>query len=240
MKFNKRSYMERTLLAIITFLVFSIVAVGQATDYTKVKFHSKIYEYKKEEPRTQNLGVDKVLIADIINLLGDKFFTKKQKNDIINKAWLALSNPKVFDFVYKDFAVKTIKGWGQMNSKGELVLEPNPYLTEWTINDDEFPYFQLALKKILNHYDLITYGDDAEGVQVSFNELLITKNISLKDPKDDDWAYSYLKKVNVELKEKGLVALVTKGHYDIIVCEVAKKEKITNLFKKLQWEFITP
>jgi len=232
--------MKRKLLTITTFLVFSIIAVAQTTDYSKVKFHSRIYEYKKAEPRTKTLGVDKVLIADIINLLGKSFFTDKQKKDIIDKAWLALSNPKVFDFVYKDFSVKTNKGWGQMNSKGELVLEPNPYLTEWTINDDEFPYFQLVLKKILDHYDLITYGDDAESVKSSFNELLITKRVSLQDPDDDDWAYSYLKKVNAELEKKGLVALVTKGHYDIIVCKVGQKEKITALFKKLQWILIEP
>ncbi len=238
--FNKSSYMKRKIRTIITFLLFSIVTVAQSTDYTKVIFHSKIYEYKKIEPRTNELGVDKALLSDIINLLGDSFYTKKQKKDIISKAWLAFNNPKTFDFVYKDFAVKTIKNWGQINAKGELVLEPNPYLTEWTINDDEFPYFQLALKKILDHYNLIAYGDDAEGVKSSFTELLITKSLTLKTPNDDDWAYSYLEKVNIELKKKGLVALVTKGHYDILVCEIEKQEKLTALFSKLEWELIKP
>ncbi|MDY7395062.1 hypothetical protein UMM65_07400 [Aureibaculum sp. 2210JD6-5] len=232
--------MKRTLLSILTFTVFTYVAVAQATDYSKVIFSSKIYEYKNDEPRTQELGIDKDLLSNIVDNLGDSLYTEKERKDIVDKAWLAFSNPKLFDFVYKDFAVKTINNWGQVNAKGELVLEPNPYLTEWTINSDEFPYFQLALSKILSHYDLITYGDDAEGVQSSFNELLITKNINFQDPKDDDWAYSYLETINKELAPKGLVALVTKGYYNIIVCKVEKKEEITELFKKIEWDFIQP
>ncbi|HHC79674.1 MAG TPA: hypothetical protein ENK46_07320 [Flavobacteriia bacterium] len=231
--------MIRKLLP-LTFLIFNFIAYSQVTDYSDVKFKSDIYEYKKEEPRTKQLGIDKTLLTEIIDLLGDNFYTKKQKEEIINKAWLAFSNPKVFDFVYKDFAVKTINNWGHKNAKGELVLEPNPYLTEWTINDDEFPYFQIALSKILDYYSLITYGDDAEGVKSSFNELLVTKDINLEDPKDDDWAYSYLKTVNTQLEKKGLVALVTKGHYDIIVCKIGEKDKLTNLFKKIKWDFVKP
>ncbi len=231
--------MIRKLLP-LTFLIFNFIAYSQVTDYADVKFKSDIYEYKKEEPRTKQLGIDKTLLTEIIDLLGDNLYTKKQKEEIINKAWLAFSNPKVFDFVYKDFAVKTINNWGHKNAKGELVLEPNPYLTEWTINDDEFPYFQIALSKILDYYSLITYGDDAEGVRSSFNELLVTKDINLQDPKDDDWAYSYLKTVNTQLEKKGLVALVTKGHYDIIVCKIDEKDKLTNLFKKIKWDFVKP
>jgi len=232
--------MIRKLLSILTFLIFNFSATSQVTDYSKVTFRSNIYEYKKTEPRTLQLGIDKTLLTDIVDLLGDNLYNGKQKKEIINKAWLAFTNPKVFDFVYKDFAVKTINNWGHKNAKGELVLEPNPYLTEWTINDDEFPYFQIALSKILDYYSLITYGDDAEGVKSSFNELLITENINLQEPKDDDWAYSYLETVNTELEKKGLVALVTKGHYDIIVCQLDKKDKLTDLFKKIKWDFVKP
>jgi hypothetical protein len=231
--------MKKRILPIFTLLLFHI-AFSQVTDYSKVKFSSDIYEYKKAEPRTSQLGIEKELVTNIIELLGDGFYNKKQKKEIIDKAWLAFSNPKVFDYVYKDFAVKTINNWGHKNAKGELVLEPNPYLTEWTINDDEFPYFQIALSKILDYYSLIAYGDDAEGVKSSFNELLVTKNINFQEPKDDDWAYSYLKTVNADLEKKGLVALVTKGHYDIIVCKIDKEEQLTNLFKKIKWDFIKP
>ena len=232
--------MKRKLLTILTLSVFNYVAVAQSTDYSKIVFSSKIYEYKKAEPRTEELGVNKSLISDIVKLLSDKLYSESEQNEIISKAWLAFNDPKMFDYVYKDFAVKTINNWGQKNAKGELVLEPNPYLTEWTINDDEFPYFQLALSKILEHYNLIGYGDDAEGVKNSFRELLITKKIPLEDPNADDWAYSYLTTVNTQLAKKGLVALVTKGYYDIIVCDINKKQEITELFKKIKWEFVQP
>ncbi len=86
----------------------------------------------------------------------------------------------------------------------------------------------------------MTYGDDAESVALSFNELLITKEIKFSSPKDDDWAYSYIESVNTELEKKGLVALVTKGYYNIIVCDISSKDKITNLFEKFQWELVQP
>lgn len=163
-------------IALTFILVFNFLAVSQVTDYSKVSFRSNIYEYKKNEPRTLQLGIDKALLTDVIDLLGGDLYSGKIKKEIINKAWLAFTNPKIFDYVYEDFAVKTINNWEYKNAKGELVLEPNPYLSEWTINDDEFPYFQLALTKILDYYSLITYGEDAESVKLSFSELLITEN----------------------------------------------------------------
>jgi hypothetical protein len=232
--------MKIKLFLVLNFFVFNYIANAQTTDYSKVVFSSKIYEYKKSEPRTHQLGIDKTLISNIIDLLGDSLYNGKQKKEIINKAWLAFTNPKIFDFVYKDFAVSSIKNWSMINAKGELVLEPNPYLTEWTMNDDEFSYFQLVLGKILDHYSLLTYGDDADSVKSSFSELLITENIIFQDPKDDDWAYSYLKKVNTNLEKKGLIALITKGHYDIIVCKIDRENILTNLFKKIGWDFIQP
>ena len=232
--------MKINLYFILGFLVFNSKVNSQPTDYSKVVFNSKIYEYKKSEPRTYQLGINKSLVTDIIDLLGDTLYNGDQKKEIINKVWLAFTKPKIFDFVYKDFAVNTIDGWGYKNSKGEMVLEPNPYLTEWTINDEEFHYFQIALMKILTYYNLITYGEDAEGVKSSFNELLITKNIDFQDPSDDDWAYSYLEMVNTTLEKNGLIALITKGHYDIIVCKIDKKDDITNLFKKMEWDFVQP
>ena len=231
--------MIKKLLPCLTFLVIVFSAQSQ-TDYSKVTFSSKIYKYKNDNPRTQELGVDKSLVIDIIELLSDTLYSEKEKTEIINKAWLAFKAPKTFDFVYKDFAIKTNKSWSQLGSNGNLVVEPNPYLTEWTINDDEFPYFQIALNKILDYYSLISYADDVSSVKSSFNELLVTKGLHFNDPKDDDWAYSYLQTVNTELAKKGLIALVTKGYYDIIVIKIDKKEELTSLFKKIKWDLVTP
>ena len=231
--------MIKKLLPLLTFLVVVFSAQSQ-TDYSKVTFSSKIYKYKNDNPRTQELGIDKNLVINIIELLSDTLYSQQEKTEIINKAWLAFKAPKTFDFVYKDFAIRTNKSWSQVGSNGNLVVEPNPYLTEWTINDDEFPYFQIALNKILDYYSLISYADDVSSVKASFNELLVTRGLNFKDPTEEDWAYSYLQTVNTELAKKGLIALVTKGYYDIIVCKINKKKELTDLFKKIKWDLVTP
>lgn len=231
--------MKRKLLFIFTFLAVNFISLGQ-TDYSNIKFKSYIYQYKEANPRTSELGIDKETLTEIVNLLGGDMYTKNQKTEIVEKTWLALAKPKTFDFVYKDFSVSSNKNWGTKNAKGEIVLEPNPYLTDWTISEDEYPYFQLALNKILDYFQLMTYGDDAESVATSFNELLITKDFKFSEPKEDDWAYSYIETVNSELEKKGLVALVTKGYYNIVVCNIENKEKLTNLFEKFKWELVQP
>jgi hypothetical protein len=205
-----------------------------------VQFRSYIYKYKENEPRTSELGIDKQLLTEIVSVLGKKNYSKSEQEEIVYKAWLALANPKTFDYVFKDFAVTSNKNWGTKNADGDIVMEPNPYLTDWTVSDDEYPYFQLALNKILEYFQLMSYGDDAESVVTSFNELLITKDFKFSSPKDDDWAYSYLESVNSELEKKGLVALVTKGYYNIVVCDIENKDKLTSLFEKFKWELVQP
>ena len=231
--------MKIKLLPILIFLTLNFISFGQM-DYSDIRFKSYIYEYKDVEPRTSELGIEKQMLAEIVSLLSEDIYTTSEQEEIIEKAWLAIANPKIFDFIYKDFAICSNKTWDTKNQKGEIVLEPNPYLTDWTVSDDEYPYFQLALNKIFEYFDLMTYGDDAESVASSFNELLITKDFVFSNPKEDDWAYSYLETVNLELEKKGLVALVTKGYYNIIVCNIENKDELTSLFEKFKWELIQP
>ena len=238
-KFNEIESMKIRLLFTFTFLAISTFCFGQ-TDYSNVQFRSYIYKYKDVDPKTSELGIDKQLLIDIVSLLGKDYYTKKEQEEIVYKAWLALANPKTFDYVFKDFAVSSNKNWGTKNANGDIIMEPNPYLTDWTVSDDEYPYFQLALNKILEYFQLMTYGDDAESVESSFNELLITKDFKFSAPKDDDWAYSYLESVNTELEKKGLVALVTKGYYNIVVCDIENKDRLTSLFEKFKWELVQP
>ena len=231
--------MKRKLLSFSLLVLWSMFGMSQ-TDYSEIKFKSNVYQYKDQMPRTEELGISKYLLAEIVETLGHSCYSKAEKEEIIEKAYLALSNPKLFDYVYKDFAVTSNNNWGSRNSQGEIILEPNPYLTDWTISDNEYPYFQLAFNKILDHFNLMAYGDDAESVASSFNQLLLTKDFKFTEPKDDDWAYSYLETINSELAEKGLVALVTKGYYQIVVCEIKNKDKITDLFEKFKWELVQP
>lgn len=231
--------MKKRLLLLLILLVTFSLSYGQM-DYSEVQFRSYIYKYKENQPRTSEIGIEKEFLEEIVFLLGKDIYTRQELEEIVYKTWLAMENPKVFDYVYKDFAVSSNKNWGSENENGEIVLEPNPYLTDWTVSDDEYPYFQLALNKILEHFQLMTYGDDAESVANSFNSLLITRDFELKEPRDDDWAYSYLETINQDLAQQGLVALVTKGYYNIIVCDLESKEKLTGLFEKFKWELVQP
>ena len=238
-KLNEIAPMKRKLLTTYILLALTYTSFGQM-DYSNVEFRSYIYKYKEADPRTSELGIEKELLSEIVKLLGKDIYSKEEQDEIVYKTWLALAKPKVFDYVFKDFAVSSNKNWGSQNANGEIVLEPNPYLTDWTVSDDEYPYFQLALNKILEYFQLMTYGDDAESVASSFNELLITKDFKFSDPKDDDWAYSYIESVNSELQKEGLVALVTKGYYNIIVCDINSKDQLTELFEKFRWELVQP
>ncbi len=238
-KLNEIAPMKRKLLTTYILLALTYTSFGQM-DYSNVEFRSYIYKYKESDPRTSELGIEKELLSEIVKLLGKDIYSKEEQDEIVYKTWLALAKPKVFDYVFKDFAVSSNKNWGSQNANGEIVLEPNPYLTDWTVSDDEYPYFQLALNKILEYFQLMTYGDDAESVASSFNELLITKDFKFSDPKDDDWAYSYIESVNSELQKEGLVALVTKGYYNIIVCDINSKDQLTELFEKFRWELVQP
>ena len=140
--------MKKRLLLLLILLVAFSLSYGQM-DYSEVQFRSYIYKYKEEQPRTSEIGIEKEFLEEIVYLLGKDIYTRQEMEEIVYKTWLAMENPKVFDFVYKDFAVSSNKNWGSENENGEIVLEPNPYLTDWTVSDDEYPYFQLALNKML-------------------------------------------------------------------------------------------
>ena len=48
-----------------------------------------------------------------------------------------------------------------------IIVEPNPFLAEWTLADGEFAYFQRALSMILSYYNLMEYSADAKGTKES-------------------------------------------------------------------------
>ena len=112
--------MKRKLLYFFTFLSINFISFAQ-TDYSNVQFKSYIYEYKESEPRTTELGVQKDLLRDIVALLSNDIYSKSQQQEIIEKAWLAITKPKTFDYVYKDFAVTSNNTGEQKKAKVKLV-----------------------------------------------------------------------------------------------------------------------
>ena len=231
--------MKRITLLMIAVIGFNLSSWSQP-DYAKITFRSNLPQYKKEKPDLQDVNFNKDQIKNIITLLGNSFYSENEIEDITEKVWLSFIDPEKFDYVFKDLAIRTIPNWNKKNVRGLIVVEPNPFLAEWTLADGESPYFQRALSMILSYYSLIKYSDDAKSTKESLNKLLYTQNMSFRQISSSDWTNTYLKSVNEVLAKKGLIALVANGQYEYFVCEVDKKAELIKLFKKMDWKFITP
>ena len=231
--------MKRITLLMIAVIGFNLSSWSQP-DYAKITFRSNLPQYKKEKPDLQDVNFNKDQIKNIITLLGNSFYSENEIEDITEKVWLSFIDPEKFDYVFKDLAIRTIPNWNKKNVRGLIVVEPNPFLAEWTLADGESPYFQRALSMILSYYSLMKYSDDAKSTKESLNKLLYTQNMSFRQISSSDWTNTYLKSVNEVLAKKGLIALVANGQYEYFVCEVDKKAELIKLFKKMDWKFITP
>jgi len=213
---------------------------AQNKDYTEIRFKSKLRNYTKILPKAEKLGIDKKIFTELVDALTKGVFTESQKKDLSNKLWLAVSNPKKFDFVYKDYSLSTIKNWGVKIKFEDPNFEPNPYLAKWTNTGDEFLYFQWAVTQILTHEKLLAYSEKAKVAQKAIHELTLLKNMTFYKAKPYEYAYDYLRRNNNLLKSKGLTILIYNNNFDYTVCKIEDKEKVIELLSKLKWEFVVP
>ncbi len=214
--------------------------IAQQKDYTNIKFKSKLRSYTKTKPKAKELDIDKQLFIELADLLTLDTYNEREKKELANKLWLAVSDPKKFDFVYKDFSLKTIKNWGVKIKFEDINFEPNPYLAEWTNNGDDILYFQWAVTQILTYSKLMTYSEKARVAQKNIHNLLLLKNMKFYAAKSNEFAYDYLHRNNAILKKKGLTILIYNNNFDYTVCKIADKEKVIALLGKLKWEFVVP
>lgn len=191
-------------------------------------------------PKTKIYGIEKDLFTELVNYLTLDSFTENQKNDLANKLWLVVSNPQKFDFVYKDYSLKTIKNWGVKIKFEDPNFEPNPYLARWTNTGDDIIYFQWAITQILTYENLLTYSEKAKVAQKSIHDLLLLKNMNFYKAKPDEYAYDYLHRNNALLQKKGLVVIIYNNHFDYTVCKIEDTAKVFDLLEKLKWEFVVP
>lgn len=231
--------MKKTIL-LLYLLLFSYFMIAQQKDYTNIKFKSKLRSYTKTKPKAKELDIDKQLFIELADLLTLDTYNEREKKELANKLWLAVSDPKKFDFVYKDFSLKTIKNWGVKIKFEDINFEPNPYLAEWTNNGDDILYFQWAVTQILTYSKLMTYSEKARVAQKNIHNLLLLKNMKFYAAKSNEFAYDYLHRNNAILKKKGLTILIYNNNFDYTVCKIADKEKVIALLGKLKWEFVVP
>ncbi len=233
--------MKRITLLLIAVIGFNVNGWSQDPDYTKLVFKSKIREYKKKKPNLEAIDINKNQIKNIVSLLGHSYYTKDEISDITERIWLSFIDPKKFDYVFKDLAIRTIPNWNKKNYKGQVVVEPNPFLAEWTLADGELPYIHRAINLILTHYKLMGYSEDAKQTKTHLRKLLHTKKFNFRPVSSSDWTNSYLQAANKVMKSKGLISCIdANGQYEYFVCEVDKKEELLKLFEKMGWEFTTP
>lgn len=227
-------------LPLLYLLLFSYFLIAQQKDYTNIKFKSKLRSYTKTKPKAKELGIEKQVFTELADLLTLDSFTEKEKKDLANKLWLAAHDPKKFDFVYKDFSLKTIKNWGVKIKFEDINFEPNPYLAEWTNNGDDFLYIQWAVNQILTYTQIMTYSEKAKVAQKNIHDLILLKNMKFYPARSNEFAYDYLHRNNEILRKKGLTILIYNNNFDYTVCRIEDKEKVIELFAKLKWEFVVP
>jgi NADH:ubiquinone oxidoreductase subunit C len=230
---------KKTVLLFIV-LLYGIIAFPQQKDYTQIHFKSKLRNYTKVMPKVKEFGIDKDLFVQLTDLLTMEEFTEHEKAELSNKLWLAVSNPQKFDFVYKDYSLKTIKNWGVKIKFEDPNFEPNPYLAKWTVTEDEFIYMHWAITQILTYERLMAYSEKAKVAQKAINELLPLEKLKFYAAKTDEYAYDYLHRNNALLKKRGLVILIYNYHFDYIVCKIDDKDKVVELLSRLKLEFIEP
>jgi hypothetical protein len=227
---------------VILFIVlfYGIGAFSQQKDYTAIKFKSKLRNYTKVMPKTKEFGIDKELFVQLVEMLTIDIYSEAQKADLSNKLWLAVSNPQKFDFVYKDYSLKTIKNWGVKIKFEDPNFEPNPYLAKWTVTEDEFIYSHWAITQIMTYEGLMAYSEKAKVAQKAINELILLEKLKFYQARPDEYAYDYLHRNNALLEKRGLVVLIYNYHFDYIVCKIDDKDKVMELLNKLKLEYVVP
>jgi hypothetical protein len=213
---------------------------SQQIDYGNIKFKSKIRNYAQSLPKTNEKGIDRAVTDEIVQLLGEDVLDDKEKKAIANKIWLAISDPEKFDFVYKDYSIKTIENWGVKIKFEDPNFEPNPYLYQWTITEDEYTYFQWAITRILIYEGLMAYADEAKVASKAIKKLIALKKTNLPSHNGNDHTYSYLERMNGLISRKGLVIMIFQNNFDFLVCKKENKDEIVELLDKFQWHFDLP
>lgn len=191
-------------------------------------------------PKTKEFDINKELFVELVDKLTMEAYSAEAKAALANKLWLAVSNPHKFDFVYKDYSLKTIKNWGVKIKFEDPNFEPNPYLAKWTITGDEFIYFQWAITQILTHEKLMAYSEKAKVAQKAIHELALLQNMNFYDARPDEYAYDYLRRNNALLSKKGIVIIIYNYHFDYMVCKIEDKDRVMELMSRLKWEFVVP
>ncbi len=206
----------------------------------KVVYETKI-KYKQTNPDINRYPIDKSTIREIIEIATNGQRSPSEVDSIQRLVWNAMINPIEFDNLFKDFSDKTLGSGHSQKSDGTIVKEPKPFLAEWSVAHSELTYYQFVITYILTEFHAISYGDDGDGVQAAFYQILQTRKINIGAAKFNGGIYSYLKNINeVVLRNYDKVALVEKGDFTIFVCKKSEQNRFIELTRKINWTLVEP
>lgn len=194
MLINKIKNIKPLFLGLLAQLCL-ISTIGQTVTNKTVVYETKI-KYKQNNPTLNKKSFNKSTVREIIELATDDHRSQKEIDSILNLIWNAMVNPVEFDYLFKDFSHKTLGSGHSIKPDGTIVKEPKPFLAEWSVADSEIGYFQFVINFILTEFNAISYGDDSEGVQAAFYQILQTRKVNIDSAKFNGSVYNYLKDIN--------------------------------------------
>jgi len=197
-------------------------------------------KYKLQNPNFRGSDVNKALIRDIVTIAGGRR-TQDEIDSIVNISWDAISNPLTFDTIHPEFSKNTLGTGGVQKPDGTLEQIEKPWLAEWSVADSDIQWAATALDNVLTYFNIMSYGDDCEGVQGAFSNIQQTKALKLPTYKDNRDVYAYLKTINnTVLNSMNKVALVQQDYFNILICDNYEKNRLIKLLSKMEWPFVEP
>ncbi|MGQ1947956.1 hypothetical protein ACT3CD_12745 [Geofilum sp. OHC36d9] len=230
----------RTIIISGFLLINLTVVFGQNEIKRDTVYETRII-YKNENPDQVTKQIAKSDIREIIEITTNKERTDNEIDSIQNLIWNAIKNPVDFDSLYMDFSRSTLGSGCSQKKDGTIVKEPKPFLAEWSVADSEKQYARFVIDFILTNFHVISYGDNSDGVQAAFYQILQTRDIKIDGADFNGGTYNYIKDINSNIfTSYNKVALVEKGYYTIFVCDKNNKNRLIELLLKIDWKVIEP
>lgn len=231
--------MRLLLIGILT-LTSLTFSSGQTIMNKKIVYETKI-KYRRTNPDLITYPIDKSTTREIIEIATNGQRSDSEIDSIQSIIWNAMTNPLEFDSLFKDFSNKTLGSGYSQKSDGTIIKEPKPFLAEWSVAYSELTYYQFVINFILTEFHAISYGDDGDGVQAAFSQILQTRKINIGGAKFNGGVYSYLKDINeAVLRNYDKIALVIKGDFTIFVCKKNEQNRLIELTRKINWTLVEP
>ncbi|PIB35917.1 hypothetical protein BFP72_11195 [Reichenbachiella sp. 5M10] len=225
---------------LIFVLVISVSFKALCQKEVNIVYDTNI-EYKNFNPDYSKLDFNKGALKELVTIIASKSISDDEIDSISTLIWQAAIDPILFDSNYKEFSEGSLGSGYSVRKDGAHVKEPKPFLAEWSVQNSEITYIRFVIEFILSHFNLICYGDNFEGVQAAFYQIIQTRELTIENYSGNKWVYDYLDQINqITLKEINKRALVSKGYYTIFVSNIEDSERLIELLARIKYDLVIP